>query len=82
MNRTTLLLGAAALLAGCATPPDKVLSSDARTIRLEWRPWQVSEGVVRGHALLYCNGYPIEEVQAEASASGLKRAKTWRCVGA
>jgi len=80
MNRTAFLIGVAALLAGCATSPEKVLSADAGTIKIEWRPWQISEAVVRGHAILYCNGYAVEEVQAESSGSGLTRTKTWRCV--
>ena len=82
MNRTALVIGVATLLAGCATAPDKVLFSDASTIKIEWHPWQISEGVVRGHALLHCNGFPIEEVEAQKSGSGLTRTKTWRCVGA
>jgi hypothetical protein len=87
MNRTSLIVGVAPFLVACAasadrwTEPDQVLFSDADTIRIQWRPWQLSEQVVRGQALLHCNGRPIQEVEAQSFRHGLLRTKTWKCVG-
>lgn len=89
MNRTMPLVAMALLLSACAstpsdwqwTQPERVVSRDADTIQIEWRPWQLSEEVVRGHAILYCNGRPMEEVAAGQGNAGFVRSKTWRCLG-
>ena len=81
MNKTTLVLAAAALLAACASGPE-VVSAEPDSIRLAWRRGQDSEQLVRGLALRYCNGRPIEEVTQENSVGPFSRAKTWKCLGA
>jgi hypothetical protein len=87
MIRTGLLLALLPLVTACASSvdrwsqPDKVLFSDVNTIRIQWRPWQITEQAVRGRAVLHCNGRPMEEVEAERSSSSLVRAKTWKCLG-
>jgi starvation-inducible outer membrane lipoprotein len=88
MNRKMLAMGAALVLAGCASlpagwaEPERVLSSDANTITLQWRTWQISEAAVRAKAVLHCNGRPVQEVEAERNTRPLRmvRSKTWRCV--
>lgn len=82
MIKTTLVLGLAALLSACASGPEKVLAAEPDSVRIGWYRAQLSEGVVRGLALRYCNGRPIEEVVDENYVGPFYRAKTWKCLGA
>jgi hypothetical protein len=90
MKTKMLLIAAAFVLTGCAElragwgDSEKVLSSDADTIELQWSSWRISEAAVRARAVSHCNGRHVEEVEAHTRPDtfGIVRSKTWRCVGA
>lgn len=81
---------AALLLPGCAdmpagwSAPDKVLFSNASTIKIQWDNLQTSESAVREKAIAHCGGRQVEVVDADMDPGtfGLIRSKTWRCAEA
>ena len=89
MNIRLLVLCSTLAMAGCADMsmgrrhPETVLAADVDTITMRWNNWEISEQVVRSRAVLYCDGRLVEEASAETRMDtvGMRRSKTWRCLG-